>query len=120
MSKVRAAPEGARRPCSQSCRVRTDTPSNWAKRACDRPVFCLVLATSGTLITRPNLPRLSSRSPCRISAPISRVFLAIFYLFANLPQQVNRYIFSNVLGVQRQRKYTYSLVAGDSQRGRKW
>jgi hypothetical protein len=28
ISRVRAAPEGARRPCSQSCNVRTETPSS--------------------------------------------------------------------------------------------
>jgi len=30
-SNVRAAPDGSRRPCSHSCKVRTETPSNWAK-----------------------------------------------------------------------------------------
>src|SRR4029077_11895220 len=46
---VRAAPEGARRPCSQSCRVRTDTPRRAAKSGCDNPVLARILATSGTL-----------------------------------------------------------------------
>ena len=32
-SNVRAAPDGTRRPCSQSCSVRSDTPSKPAKRA---------------------------------------------------------------------------------------
>lgn len=33
MSRVRAAPEGARRPCSHSCSVRTDTPRRDANLA---------------------------------------------------------------------------------------
>ncbi len=37
-NSVRAAPEGARRPCSHSCSVRTDTPNSLAKRGCDSPV----------------------------------------------------------------------------------
>lgn len=36
-SRVFAAPEGVRRPCSQSCRVRTLTPSSSAKSVCGRP-----------------------------------------------------------------------------------
>jgi hypothetical protein len=39
-SKVRAAPEGSRRPCSHSCKVRTDTPSNLG----DAPLAALGLA----------------------------------------------------------------------------
>src|ERR1700693_28852 len=102
MSKVRAAPEGTRRPCSQSCRVRTEMPSNSAKRPWERPVFSLVLATLGTLITRPYLPRLISRIPWRISLPIARVFLAIVYLLANHSQHVSRNFRCNVLGIHRQ------------------
>src|SRR5207245_1052824 len=101
-SRVRAAPEGARRPCSQSCSVRTDTPSSWANRAWDSPVFLLARATSGTLITRPTSPRLISRRPWRISAPTSRIALAIFYLLANLAKQVSGNGVFHVLGVQRQ------------------
>src|SRR5262249_44509926 len=38
VSSVRAGPEGARRPCSHSWRVLTDTPSSRANSACERPV----------------------------------------------------------------------------------
>src|SRR6266404_127105 len=103
MSKVRAARDGARRPCSQSCNVRTDTPSNCAKRVCDRPVFSRVLPTSGTLITRPIWPRLISRRPRRISAPTSRVFfLSILHLFANLTQHLGGNLVFDILGVHGQ------------------
>ena len=36
-SSVRAAPEGLRRPCSHSCRVRTDTPSSSANLDWEAP-----------------------------------------------------------------------------------
>jgi len=38
-SKVRAAPLGCLRPCSQPCKVRTDTPMSAANWDWDRPVF---------------------------------------------------------------------------------
>src|SRR5437868_131580 len=99
-SRVRAAPEGARRPCSQSCSVRTETPSNWANRAWDRPVFSLVSAMSGTFRTRPYSARLISRRPCRISAPILR--FVIFHLVADLSQNVRGNVGPDILGVKRQ------------------
>ncbi len=102
VSRVRAAPEGARRPCSQSCRVRTDMPSSWAKRAWVRPVLFLVLATSGTLITRPYSPRLISRRLCRISVPMSRALLPILNLFADLPQDVSGNVVFDILWVHGQ------------------
>ena len=46
-NSVRAAPEGARRPCSHSCSVRTDTPSSSANRGCDSPVPSRMDATDG-------------------------------------------------------------------------
>ena len=79
-SSVRAAPEGDRRPCSQSCSVLTDIPSNSAKRACDKPTFSRTEATSGRLTMRPYSSRLSSRSPSRISRPISRCSSVIFHV----------------------------------------
>jgi hypothetical protein len=66
-SSVRAAPDGARRPCSQSCNVRFETPSSAAKRSCESPVFSRMLATLGRFTTRPWRPLLISRSPCKIS-----------------------------------------------------
>ena len=36
-NSVRAAPEGARRPCSHSCSVRNETPGSSAKRGCESP-----------------------------------------------------------------------------------
>jgi len=47
--RARAAPDGARGPCSQSCNVRTDTPSNDANHDWEGPVFSRIIATSGTL-----------------------------------------------------------------------
>src|SRR3990172_579611 len=102
---VRAAPEGARRPCSQSCNVRTDTPSRVANRACERPVFSRMLATSGTLTTRLCSPRLISRSPSRISRPMLRFVLVIFRLLPNLPEYMPRNILCDVLRVHRQHPY---------------
>lgn len=58
-NSVRAAPEGARRPCSHSCSVRTETPRSWANRSCDSPVPSRMAATDGTVETRPCSPRLS-------------------------------------------------------------
>jgi hypothetical protein len=76
-NSVRAAPDGALRPCSHSCRVRTDTPSNSANRDCERPVFSRTRAIEGTLMTRPSWPRLSCRRPFRISTPTLRLELDI-------------------------------------------
>ena len=80
-SSVRAAPDGARRPCSQSCSVRIDTPSNVAKRSCESPVFSRTLATLGRFTTRPWQPLLISRSPASTSRPI---FLLLFVISEKL------------------------------------
>jgi hypothetical protein len=101
-SNVRAAPLGARRPCSQSWSVRTETPKSSANRAWESPVFSRICPTSGTLMTRPCSPRLSSRSPSRISAPISRFTLVIFRLLADLPKYMRRYRFRDILRIDRQ------------------
>ena len=68
----------------------------------DGRCFSLIRVMSGTLITRPYSPRLISRRPCKISAPMSRLFLAILHLFANLPQHLRGDVVCNVLGVHRQ------------------
>jgi hypothetical protein len=47
-----------------------------ANCACDRPVLARILATWGMLSTRPYSPRLSWRSPSRISRPMFRLALA--------------------------------------------
>lgn len=70
--------------------MRTDTPSRAANRAWVSPVFSLMPATSGTLVTRPCRPRFSFRSPSRISRPTLRLREAIFHFFAILPQALNR------------------------------
>ena len=41
-----AAPDGERRPCSHSCRVRLEMLSAEANSACDMPVLCLASTTS--------------------------------------------------------------------------
>lgn len=38
-NSARAGPDGLRRPCSQSCSVRHETPIRSAKAACESPVF---------------------------------------------------------------------------------
>src|SRR6202142_1465718 len=101
-SNVRAAPDGARRPCSQSCNVRTDTPSNDANRDWESPVFPRIIATSGTLITRPYSPRLISRSPSRISRPTFLFVLAIFHFLPDLPEYVSRDVVGDVLRMHRE------------------
>src|SRR5215831_14388183 len=93
MSRVRAAPDGARRPCSHSWRVLTDTPSNAANFAWESPVRSRMVATGGTLITRPTWPRFNWRSPSRISIPMFRFagVLAIEFvldLFENVRSNV--------------------------------
>ena len=43
---VFAAPDGSRLPCSHCSRVRRETPSSAANRACESPVLTLALATA--------------------------------------------------------------------------
>src|SRR5258708_21708384 len=103
-SSVRAAPEGARRPCSHSCNVRADTPSNKANFACDNPVPSRIDVTDGTLTTRPTLPRFSWRRPSRISLPTARrgvAALTIDFVF-DLFEDMGRNGVGNVLCVKRQ------------------
>jgi hypothetical protein len=99
-NKVRAAPDGARRPCSHSCRVRTETPSRRANTVWDRPVFSRMLATEGRVVTRPCSPRLISRIPSRISRPMSLFRLAI-YLVLDLFQGGSGNLCRHILGIQR-------------------
>ncbi len=93
-SSVRAGPDGVLRSCSHSCRVRTDTPSNRANSVWDKPTRARVSATGGYVSTRPVCPRLSSRSPSRISAPILRVFA---FFIVNLLADLSEYMLGNVL-----------------------
>src|SRR2546430_8925870 len=97
MRRVRAAPDGARRPCSHSWSVRTDTPSSDANFAWESPVRSRMVATGGTVITRPTSPRFNWRSPSRISVPTFRFATAlaidfILDLFKNMSRDVLRYI----------------------------
>src|SRR5450432_4277593 len=59
LSSVRAAPVGSRRPCSQSCSVRADTPRSTANSCCDKPTLARASATADnfTLLTRAAWPR---------------------------------------------------------------
>ena len=109
---VRAAPEGARRPCSQSCSVRTDTPSSRAKSDCDNPVRSRTPATAGNFVTRPCCPRLISRMPSRISRPILRFVLAINFL-PDLAQNVRGDAVRFVLGINRQHPDLALVGAGE-------
>ena len=78
-SNVRAAPDGARRPCSQSCSVRTDTPNKEANRDCESSVILRISTTGGTFSTRPVLPCFRSRIPCNISDPMSLSSLNLLF-----------------------------------------
>src|SRR5208282_1031754 len=102
-SNVRAAPEGARRPCSHSCKVRTETPRSAANFACERPVPSRIVATEGTFTTRPTSPRLSWRKPSRISLPTLRfaATLAIHFVL-DLFEHLRRDVLGDILRVQRQ------------------
>ena len=100
---IRAGPDGARRPCSHSCSVRTETPRRRANSDCDSPTRARVSDTDGTVMTRPTSPRLIWRMPSRISAPISRLrLLATFNLLEYFPQNVGRYVLGYVLRIQGQ------------------
>src|SRR5205814_10137093 len=80
----------------------TDTPISLANSACDSPVLARILATSGMLITRPYSPRLSWRSPSRISRPMLRLALDIFHFLSDLPKHVRRNVLRDILRVHRQ------------------
>src|SRR5690606_32754213 len=96
-----AAPDGARRPCSHSCSVRTETPSSAENWDCDKPVRSRISEIAGSVVIRPWSPRFSSASPSRISCPMLRLVEAIDLLLDSL-----QYRASNrrglVLGVHRQ------------------
>src|SRR3954466_13547755 len=103
---MRAGPDGTRRPCSHSRRVRTETPSRRANSDCDKPTRARVSDTGGNVMTRPTSPRLIWRMPSKISAPISRFrFLAIFDFLPNLCQHTGGDVLSDVLRVHRQHPY---------------
>ena len=52
--RVLAAPVGSRRPCSQSCNVRAETPNRAANSCCESPTLARASAASGnlTFVTR--------------------------------------------------------------------
>src|SRR5437667_1632864 len=103
MRRVRAAPDGARRPCSHSWSVRTDTPSREANFAWESPVRSRMVATGGTLTTRPTSPRFNWRSPSRISIPTFRFATALAIDFILDPfKNVSRDVLCYVLGVESQ------------------
>jgi hypothetical protein len=54
-NKVCAAPVGSRRPCYHTCKVRTDTPSDLEKLACDKSNFARACAAGvvDIYVTRP-------------------------------------------------------------------
>src|SRR5438046_3885370 len=54
------------------------------------------------LITRPYSPRLSWRSPSRISRPMLRLALDIFHFLSDLPKHVRRNVLGDILRVHRQ------------------
>src|SRR5690554_5128701 len=69
-SRVRAAPDGSRRPCSQSSNVRAETPSNSANSRCDIPTCTRAAATgeSSTSVRRAASPRFICSTEARRSA----------------------------------------------------
>ena len=107
-SSVRAAPEGARRPCSHSCNVRTDTPSSPANSAWDRPARIRMSDIAGKGLPRPTFLRLSSRNPSRISRPMSRprATLAIDLIF-DLPENVRGDFFNDIFCMESKQPYFF-------------
>src|SRR5258706_638803 len=100
-SNVRAAPDGARRPCSHSCSVRTETPSSCANCDWDKPVLSRTTATGGIVMIRPCSPLLISRIPSKISNPMLRFALAINFVL-NLPKYLCRNILHHIFRVHRE------------------
>ena len=97
-SKVLAAPDGSRLPCSQSCKVRTDTPSSAENSDCDMPTFALASAAGvrATTVVRAALPAFICRTDasrsfwnCSISASIG---LAMFHLVFKFCQKCSRQV----------------------------
>jgi hypothetical protein len=99
LMSVFAAPEGSRRPCSQSCKVRTETPIRDANVDCDKPAAVRAEAIFGTTgwCVRARISDFISRAEARSSSPkamrsgafLTRdLFLAIFKLFLNFAKDV--------------------------------
>ncbi len=102
INKVRAAPDGARRPCSQSCNVRTDTPKTEAKRACDKPVFSRIEDIFGTIDYTAGFAALNFPQTGKNFAPdiFASLHLAIIYFLLDLPKDdVRGNVFRNILRV---------------------
>lgn len=115
-SKFRAAPDGSRRPCSHSCKVRTDTPSNFANAACDRPTLirASVAAETATLVTRPSPPRAwridSSKSTSNAVTP--SFFDLLFFVvvlrliqLGQLTQKSSRHMLVLCFGINNEKHY---------------
>src|SRR5450756_2599523 len=69
--RARAAPDGERRPCSHSWRVRLEMFKTPANCACERPVLWRACTTSfaSTLVTRAACPAFISRTDCKSFKP---------------------------------------------------
>ena len=82
LRRVAAAPEGFLRPCSQSCRVRTETPRTSANSTWERPEAFRTRAAAGreteTLFP---FPAWISRTPSRTSCQISRSFFCFLFWY---------------------------------------
>src|SRR5688572_22914496 len=61
-----------------------------------------MLATLGTVVTRPCSPRFSSRKPSSISRPMFRFGLGIVDFLSNLAQDVRGDVLGHVLRIDRQ------------------
>src|SRR5438477_125352 len=83
--------------------VRPDTPSSDANFTWESPVRSRMVATGGTVITRPTSPRFNWRSPSRISIPTFRFATALAIDFILDPfKNVSRDVLCYVLGVESQ------------------
>jgi hypothetical protein len=103
-----------RRPCSQSCSVRTDTPIRAAKDACESPELSrasTILAALG-VCTRPRIPAFISRTDCRSCSPSSSpeaasldflAVLAILNFLLDPTQDVSWDILGLRLGIQNEK-----------------
>jgi hypothetical protein len=89
LSSMRAAPVGSRRPCSQSCRVRGETPNNSANSCCDMPMLARASAASVSLtfVTRAAWPRRICLTDCNKSAWNFSISEGIFNSLPQLSQE---------------------------------